>query len=106
MIVGNFAFSYDQAKAQLAAWAIMASPLIMSNDLRNMDPKMKALLQNTAVIQVNQDAMGKQGRRVYNVSHSKNKSIMVYGRQISRKMIFIFGSGQYNQLLRIAIHTP
>jgi len=52
----------------MATWAIMASPLIMSNDLRKMDEKMKGILQNKQVIAVNQDSLGRQGRRVYDVS--------------------------------------
>ena len=51
----------------MAMWSIMASPLIMSNDLRTMRPESKALLQNKYAIAVNQDAMGKQGRRITKV---------------------------------------
>ncbi|CAL1263604.1 unnamed protein product [Larinioides sclopetarius] len=65
---GNFGLSYDEAKAQLALWAIMASPLLMSNDLRSIEPKFKELLLNKDVIAVNQDSLGIMGKRIYNVS--------------------------------------
>ena len=41
LIIGNFGLSHTQAKAQMGLWSIMAAPLLMGNDLRNLDPKMK-----------------------------------------------------------------
>lgn len=78
LIIGNFGLSYDQAKAQMALWAIMAAPLIMSNDLRNMDPKFKAILQNKEIIAVNQDVLGIQGSRL-----SKKHQIEIWSRSIN-----------------------
>lgn len=45
----------------MALWAIMAAPLLMSNDLRNICPRSKELLQNRHIIAINQDPLGKQG---------------------------------------------
>ena len=39
----------------MALWAIMASPLLMSVDLRTIRPEYKAILQNSEIIAVNQD---------------------------------------------------
>ena len=64
LIIGNFALSVDQAKAQFALWAVMAAPLFMGNDLRNLDDEYKAVLQSIEVIAVNQDEAGIQGKRV------------------------------------------
>ncbi|XP_052795328.1 alpha-N-acetylgalactosaminidase-like isoform X2 [Mya arenaria] len=64
IIVGDYGLSYDQQRTQMAMWAIMASPLLMSIDLRNVKPETKALLQNDNVIRVNQDAHGIQGHRI------------------------------------------
>lgn len=47
----------------MALWAIMASPLLMSNDLRDICPRSKELLQNKRIIDISQDSMGKQGYR-------------------------------------------
>jgi Alpha galactosidase A len=66
--IGNFGLSYDESRAQMAMWAIWSSPLYMSNDLRDIKPEMKAILQNKKVIEVNQDSMGKLGIRVSKVS--------------------------------------
>lgn len=61
LIIGNFGLSHDQQQTQMALWAIMAAPLLMSNDLRNICPKAKELLQNKQIIAINQDPLGKQG---------------------------------------------
>ncbi|XP_067949348.1 alpha-N-acetylgalactosaminidase-like [Watersipora subatra] len=65
LIIGDFGITYDQWRAQMALWAIYASPLIMSVDLRNIDPSAAKILLNRNVIAVNQDPLGKQGRRVF-----------------------------------------
>ena len=41
LIIGNFALSFEQAKAQMALWCIMAAPLLMGNDLRNLSQDMR-----------------------------------------------------------------
>jgi len=66
LIIGDFALSIDEAKAQMAIWAILAAPLLMSNDLRAIRPEYKDILLNREVIAVNQDPAGKQGRLVKN----------------------------------------
>lgn len=78
LIVGNFGLSYEQSKSQMAMWAIFAAPLLMSVDLRTIRPEYKAILQNHAVIAVNQDPLGIQGKRIY-----KDKGIEIWARPIS-----------------------
>lgn len=64
LIIGNFGLSLDQARTQMALWAIMAAPLIMSNDLRALSDDARAILQNQVAIFINQDPRGVQGRRL------------------------------------------
>ncbi|KAH3839736.1 alpha-N-acetylgalactosaminidase-like isoform X2 [Dreissena polymorpha] len=64
IIVGDYGLSYDQQQVQMAMWAIMAAPLLMSIDLGNVKPETKRLLQNDGVIRVNQEFHGIQGRRI------------------------------------------
>ena len=52
----------------MAMWAIMAAPLLMSNDLRDICPRSKELLQNRHIIAINQDPLGRQGYRSIKVS--------------------------------------
>ena len=67
LIIGNFGLSYEQCKTQMAMWAILAAPLLMSVDLRTIRPEYKAILQNRKIITVDQDPLGIQGRRIYKV---------------------------------------
>jgi len=66
-LIGNFGLTYDQSKTQMAIWAILAAPLLMSNKLTEVQPQFKDILQNKKVIEVNQDRLGIQGTRVFRV---------------------------------------
>ena len=46
-------------------WAMMASPLMAGNDIRNMDKETAEILTNKEVIAVDQDELGMQGRRFW-----------------------------------------
>jgi alpha-galactosidase len=50
-----------EQQAQFSLWAIMAAPLILGNDLTNMNAQTLAILANAEVIAVDQDPLGKQG---------------------------------------------
>ena len=56
--------SVAEAQTQLSIWSIMASPLIMSSDLRTLKAEYKAVLLNKEMIKINQDTLGKAGVRV------------------------------------------
>ncbi|XP_006011833.1 alpha-N-acetylgalactosaminidase-like [Latimeria chalumnae] len=64
LIIGDFGLSYDQSKAQMALWTILAAPLFMSNDLRSISDKAKYLLQNQLAIYINQNPLGKPGVQI------------------------------------------
>ena len=68
LIVGDFGLSDDQERIHMGMWALMASPLVMSVDLRTIKPSSKALLLNPYVIALNQDSLGRQGVRISKVS--------------------------------------
>lgn len=50
-------------QSNMSLWCIMASPLIATNDVRNMNDETKRILLNDEAIAINQDALGKQGER-------------------------------------------
>ena len=52
----------------MAIWSIVAAPLIMGNDPRNISAASKAILTNADAIAVDQDALGQQGVRLENSS--------------------------------------
>lgn len=53
--VGNGAMTDDEYRAHFGMWAMMASPLMAGNDLRNMNESTGAILTNKEVIAVDQD---------------------------------------------------
>ncbi len=60
--VGN-GLTVNQDRAHFAMWCMMASPLILGNDVRNMSAETKAILTNRDLIAINQDELGVQGLR-------------------------------------------
>ena len=63
--VGNGKLSMAENRTHFSWWAMLAAPLIAGNDLPNMKPEVKAILTNKDVIAIDQDALGKQGKRAY-----------------------------------------
>jgi alpha-galactosidase len=62
--VGNGAMSESEYVAHFSMWSAVKSPLIMGNDLRIMTPEALTILNNPAVIAINQDPLGvPAGRR-------------------------------------------
>ncbi|CQR47316.1 Alpha-galactosidase A precursor [Paraliobacillus sp. PM-2] len=61
--VGN-GMSYEEDKSHFSMWSIMASPLLLGNDLREMSEETLSILTNEEVIAVNQDPLGIQGERI------------------------------------------
>ena len=62
--VGNDGLTDSEAKAHFSLWAILAAPLMAGNDIRSMSPVIREILTNHEVLAVNQDPLGRQGRRV------------------------------------------
>jgi alpha-galactosidase len=62
--VGNPGLSTSESRAHFSFWALLASPLMAGNDIRNMTPEIRDILLNREVIAVNQDPLGKQGRKI------------------------------------------
>jgi len=62
--VGNGGMTTTEYRSHFSMWAILASPLMAGNDLRDMKPEIQEILTNKEVIAVNQDPLGRQARRV------------------------------------------
>jgi alpha-galactosidase len=62
--VGNGGMTNAEYQAHFSLWALLAAPLIAGNDVRSMSPEIKNILTNPEVIAVNQDKLGREGRRV------------------------------------------
>lgn len=81
--VGNGGMTPVEYKSHFSLWAMMASPLIAGNDLRNMDAETKAILTNAEVIAVDQDARGVQGTPI-----SDSKTLEVWAKPLAGERTF------------------
>lgn len=62
--VGNGGMTGDEYRSHFSLWAMLAAPLIAGNDLRVMSGETRQTLTAREVIAVDQDPLGRQGRRV------------------------------------------
>ena len=59
--VGNGGMTDDEYRLHMSLWSILAAPLLAGNDVRSMSKKTLDILANKEVIEVDRDALGKQG---------------------------------------------
>ena len=92
--VGNGGMTTTEYRSHFSLWAILAAPLIAGNDLRNMTPEIHDILTNKEVIAVDQDPLGREGRRV-----AKDGDLEIWAKQMkdgSRAVILLNrGSSQH-----------
>ena len=62
--VGNGKLTYDENVAHFSLWCMMASPLILGNDLRSITPEVLSIVTNKNLIAINQDPLGVQCKRI------------------------------------------
>ena len=62
--VGNDSLTYEENKSHFSLWAILAAPLMMGNDIRNMSDEVHDILTNKEIIALDQDKLGKEGVKV------------------------------------------
>lgn len=62
--VGVGEMKYNESEAHFALWCMMASPLILGNDIRTMSPEICELVKNGDLITIDQDKLGKQAKRI------------------------------------------
>lgn len=62
--VGNGGMSVEEYQSHFALWCMMAAPLLIGADMRDMAPEIRAILANTDLIAINQDRLGIQAEVV------------------------------------------
>src|SRR6266550_2123283 len=62
--IGNGGMSETEYKTHMSLWAMLAAPLLAGNDLRSMAPEILSILTNRDAIAIDQDPLGRQGRRL------------------------------------------
>lgn len=63
--VCNGGFTDGENRAQFSTWAILTSPLILGNDVRNLSEACADIILNEEVIAVNQDPLVSRGKLVH-----------------------------------------
>lgn len=82
LLIGNYGLSYDQSVSQMTIWSILAAPLLISADLDAIKPEFKEILLNREAIAINQDSLGKPGRRQLT---AVSETINIWLRQLSNE---------------------
>jgi alpha-galactosidase len=82
--IGNGGMTPTEYRTHLSLWSMLAAPLLAGNDLRTMTPDILAILTNHEVIAVDQDSLGRQGRRAWVSSDSAEDRIEIWTRPLAR----------------------
>jgi len=96
--VGNGGMTTTEYRSHFSLWALMAAPLMAGNDLRSMTPEIRDILINKEVIAVNQDPLGRQGRRV-----SKDGDLEVWAKQLKNgdRAVLLLNRGSSSQEITV-----
>lgn len=62
LVVGRHGLTIREQRTQMSLWSMMASPLLISTELREIGKASLRILRNSAVIAIDQDRLGKQAR--------------------------------------------
>ncbi|KAK5831400.1 hypothetical protein PVK06_015197 [Gossypium arboreum] len=62
--VGNGGMTMDEYRSHFSIWSLMKAPLLIGCDLRSVSNRTLRILGNKEVIEVNQDSLGVQGRKL------------------------------------------
>ncbi len=61
----------DEQYTHVSQWCLLAAPLLLGNDLEHLDAFTIGLLSNDEVLEINQDALGKQATRVSKIGNTE-----------------------------------
>jgi len=83
--------SPNEQYTHVSLWALVAAPLIFSGDITRLDDFTLGLLTNDDVIDVDQDPLGKPGRRIL-----RNGSLEIWARDLEdgSKAVGLFNRGE------------
>ena len=63
--IGNGGMTYEEYKTHFGLWAISKAPLLIGCDINTMTKEIYDLLTNEEIIAIDQDPLGKQGKKVW-----------------------------------------
>jgi len=87
--VGNGGMSVAEYRTHMSLWALLAAPLIAGHDVRAATAETNALLTDPEVIAIDQDSLGRQGKRV-----SQDGTTEVWARELNGRR---FAVGLFNR---------
>ncbi len=89
--------SVDEQLTHISLWSLMASPLLFSGDLSQLDAHSMRMLTNKEVLDINQDALGSPAKRLRDSNGQQ-----VIGRRLSDGSIAVgfFNLGNTSQVIR------
>lgn len=89
--VGNGGMTRSEYQVHMTLWAILAAPLLAGNDLSDMSPETRDILMNKKIIAIDQDRLGRQGKRIW-----LEGPLEIWTRQLSggRRAVAFFNRGE------------
>uniref|UniRef100_J3MP50 Alpha-galactosidase n=1 Tax=Oryza brachyantha TaxID=4533 RepID=J3MP50_ORYBR len=102
--VGNGGMTFAEYRAHFSIWALMKAPLLIGCDVRNMTKETTEILSNKEVIQVNQDPLGVQGRRI--LGQGKNGCQEVWAGPLSGNRLAVALWNRCEETANITIKLP
>uniref|UniRef100_A0ACD5YZK8 Uncharacterized protein n=1 Tax=Avena sativa TaxID=4498 RepID=A0ACD5YZK8_AVESA len=102
--VGNGGMTLSEYRAHFSIWALMKAPLLIGCDVRNMTSETMEILSNKEVIQVNQDSLGIQGRKV--LSQGKGGCREVWAGPLSGKRLAVTLWNRCSETVNITMRLP
>lgn len=75
ILVGNDCLTPNEERTQMSLWSVLASPLIMGNDLRKISEDALEILMNRDMVAVSQDPLGQMGIRLPQFTSESRTSI-------------------------------
>ena len=96
--IGNGGMTDDEYRTHFSLWAMLAAPLMAGNDLRTMSDETRATLTAPEVIALDQDALGRQGHRVW-----RSDAAEVWARPLAdgTHAVLLFNRGEETRNVRV-----
>ena len=112
--VGNGELSYTENVAHFSLWCILAAPLMLGNDIRSMSDEVLEIITNKEVIAINQDPLGRQGKKVRDDGdlevwskelHDGSRAVLLFNRsETEQEILFEWSEVGLPQNLKMQVH--
>ncbi|KAJ6758828.1 ALPHA-GALACTOSIDASE 2 [Salix koriyanagi] len=89
--VGNGGMTTEEYRSHFSIWALAKAPLLIGCDVRTMSNETLEILSNKEVIEVNQDKLGVQGKKVKN-NGDLEVAVVLWNRCSSRATVTAYWS--------------